>query len=444
MKETLFLLLGSGDRYRTDAQARNYRRTVYFMANRPEKTVETPFVGEAILKLHPRRFRKVFILGTVDAMWDTLFLHATPAPTDGDDELYCKLYEYIEQRDEEAVRNLLPQVQHRVEAFLEHPCSLHLIPVGRSHEELWQTFRALTELSIPEGLLSLDITHGLRYQPFFLLLAMFFLSITRPGIRLGSLFYGAHELRGYFADRAPIFDLSPLLELMQWSLAARTFAENQEISELLRLMKNQINPGLAQELRDYAYQLQFNLLSDVRHRSRRLSQRLAHLEQQAEALPLPFRMILPTLRYTPDQLANARSDWEAMLQIARSHLRHDRLGLAVLAAYEAVVSRLGEIYQVDPSSRVANKGGLRNQQRLVDALLHPSVKKQLLPDLHDLVACVRSLRQLRNRIAHARTGKNEPPLRPEELRDQLSAVLAVLEQHLGDPALKRLPQIRPL
>ncbi len=441
-KETLFLVLGSGERHRMPGSAdRAYQRTVYFMAERPEAAVETSFVGEAILKLNPGRFQQVFVLGTVDAMWDTLYLHATSAYAEADDELYVELYDRIEQRDEEGVRRLLPHVQERLQAHFECPFELHLIPVGRSHEELWQTFQTLIELPIPRGLLSLDITHGLRYQPFLLLLALHFLQTTQTGLRLGSLFYGAHELRHQFGNRAPIFDLRPLLELMQWSIAARTFAENQEVNELLQLMRGHIDAALTQELRSYVLQLQFNLLSDIRARSHRLCRRLEQLEQQAEALPLPFRMILPTLKRVPDQIRTARSNWEAMLKIARNHLQHDRLGLAVMAAFEAVVHRLGEIYQVDPQSRVK---GVRNQSRLIDTLLHSSVRSRLPAPLVDIVAHVRALRQLRNQIAHARPAKNNQQPSADVLRRQLETILAFLEQHLGDPALKQLPQIRAL
>jgi len=206
VSEKLLTFLGVGDRNRqleTQLKERRYRRACYFLPDAPDKQIETPFVGQAILELYPGRCSQVVILGTVDSMWDTLLIHfLSDDQTETEIDLYTELFEAIENKSEAEVEKLLPRLTRVLRKRWHSGLQLKLIPIGRTHEELWKIFETLTGLKPSNTTLSIDITHGLRYQPFFVLLALQYFHLTRPGIKLGSVFYGALELHEYYEGRA--------------------------------------------------------------------------------------------------------------------------------------------------------------------------------------------------------------------------------------------------
>ncbi|ACY49704.1 TIGR02221 family CRISPR-associated protein [Rhodothermus marinus] len=443
MSEKLLTFLGVGDRNRqleAQLQDRKYKRVRYFLPDTPDREIETPFVGQAILELHPDRFSQVVILGTVDSMWDTLLIHfLSDTQTEAEIDLYTELFEAIENKREAEVERLLPRLARVLEKRWRPGLQLKLIPVGRTQEELWRIFETLTGLKPSNTTLSIDITHGLRYQPFFLLLALQFFHLTRPGVRLGSVFYGALELHDYYAGRAPLFDLRPMLELMQWSLGAQAFVHYQDPEPLLELLRNTAQESLRHELRQFARQINLNLFNNFRERARKLSHQLRGLSQRQENLPAPFRLVEPFLVDFCETFASAKSDWEALLRLARRHLKYRRPALAVLAAHEAVVHRLGEVYGVNPAAK--NPRGKRYGSQLVLTLKYPRVGRAL-PELKELVKAVDELQTIRNNTAHFRTDAEGPD--PGYRLTKIRTLLTTLEEKLGHPALEQLPRLYPL
>lgn len=102
---------------------------------------------------------------------------------------------------------------------VDHQCVA--IAEGKSTDELWEIFAALTE-HVPEGCtLHLDITHGFRSLPLLGFIAVSYLRVARD-IKLGGIHYGAWEARNE-SGVAPTFDLTPFLSLLDWTSAAEDF-----------------------------------------------------------------------------------------------------------------------------------------------------------------------------------------------------------------------------
>jgi CRISPR-associated DxTHG motif protein len=118
-------------------------------------------------------------------------------------------------------------------------CREHLpvrIPEGKSEAELWEIFQCLTE-NIPAGCtLHLDITHGFRSLPLLGFIALAYLRVARK-VNIGGICYGAREAMD---DKgiAPVFDLSPFLELLDWTSAADSFFSTGSASRLARLLES--------------------------------------------------------------------------------------------------------------------------------------------------------------------------------------------------------------
>ena len=119
-------------------------------------------------------------------------------------------------------------------------CSPVDIPVGRDADELWQLFELIGGAVDPGETVAFDITHGLRAFPFISLLVAAFL---RSGLHvdLKAVLYGAYEVRdeSTVPNRAPMFDLSPMIKLLEWSSAADRFNRTGDARYLASLVAEQ-------------------------------------------------------------------------------------------------------------------------------------------------------------------------------------------------------------
>ena len=99
------------------------------------------------------------------------------------------------------------------------------IPLGENEEELMEIFKKIQETIEEDEDVYVDVTHGLRNLPIQMLAALCFSRVTRNNIRIAGIYYGAYEARynNDGADVAPIFDLLPFLDIIEWSFAANSF-----------------------------------------------------------------------------------------------------------------------------------------------------------------------------------------------------------------------------
>ncbi|MGE9291855.1 MAG: TM1812 family CRISPR-associated protein [Puniceicoccales bacterium] len=116
------------------------------------------------------------------------------------------------------------------------------IPETGEEEGYWQIFETIRDLSRPNEVIWLDITHSFRYLPMLGFATCQYLQTIR-GIEIGKIVYGAAEKLGKIdsvpeKDRiVPIQDLTPFLTVNQWTMALDDFNRNgsaQQIHDLVR------------------------------------------------------------------------------------------------------------------------------------------------------------------------------------------------------------------
>ena len=107
------------------------------------------------------------------------------------------------------------------------------IPDGKSEEELWEIFAAISK-AVQEGdEIVFDITHGFRSLPMIAMLTIAYLKQVK-GVKVQHVVYGVYERDN---PMAPILDLTPFADLLDWLAAAKIFTATGDSSELGQLIQ---------------------------------------------------------------------------------------------------------------------------------------------------------------------------------------------------------------
>ncbi len=129
------------------------------------------------------------------------------------EEIILFLTKDAEPQGNEIQQELPPQVSLRRE----------YIPIGKDESELWQIFSRVSDWVVPGDKIAFDVTHGLRHLPMLGLLAAAFLRAAF-NVDLRAVLYGAFDVgRQVSPGKTPVFDLTPLLTLLEWAIAADRF-----------------------------------------------------------------------------------------------------------------------------------------------------------------------------------------------------------------------------
>ncbi len=425
-QHSLLLLLGKGQKVLTNWDDTGYRVAEYELAESPGQTVRTPFVGEALVRLSPHRFTRVYVFGTAESMWDVLLAHCLQHTALHEDRFWIETYEKLRSKIAsgtlEPAAEELQWVGRALSELLGRKACCYLIPVGQNREEIWGIFRTLMRLNLPAGRVSIDITHGLRHQPLFLYLALLYYQALSRSLSIDGVYYGALELTQN--GRTPIFNLREFLEMTQWILAVYSFVNYGDAQPVLELLPKEISSEALERLKEtagkFTSSLQTNLLGTVQEDSQQLLNAYADAETDP-LFPRPLRFLKKEFLDLPMALADKDvPKWEAMLRVARYHWEHSRPGLSILALWEAVVERLGERWGWNPNR---SKTYQQISERIAKA--YPSPK---LPEpWRQFLEQVQQLRKMRNVVAHAE-GRY---VQVDDVMQQYPAILRACEELLG-------------
>ena len=338
------------------------------------------------------------------------------------------------------------------------------IPLGQNVSELWEIFERVSQAVKPKEQVAFDITHGLRSFPLIGLLVAAFL---RSGLNvdLQAVLYGAYDVRdqSVIPNRTPLFDLSPMIALLDWAAAADRFNRTGDARFLATLLKDQKkvmaeatngDPASLQEVGNLS-----NLAGTLTSVSQSLRlirpeqamQQIAGLEERVErALPAlertatarPFALLLESVIETYRPLAHsnpqAPENLAAGLEVERQMIRwyHDRQQWvqAVSLAREWLLSwvmvRLGmsNLTTLSARQRVENVVGSEAAEYLAAKQSGKNYVPVFLANIVDIeyvLGLWLDLTKVRNDIDHA--GKRENPQSPASLIDNLTQCIQRLD-----------------
>ena len=337
------------------------------------------------------------------------------------------------------------------------------IPMGENENELWRMFEVICDSVDPGETVSFDITHGLRAFPLISLLAAAYL---RSGldVRLSAVLYGAFEVRdqGVEPHCTPMFDLAPLIQLLEWAAAADRFNRTGDARYLASLVKSQRKNlaikangdpeklsevgrlgNLAGALEDVSRSLRllrpYRAMKAIHGLPERVEKAMPALENSQVH---PFQLLLDSILATYKPLADAEpNDTEKVfktLEVERGMIRwfaeRNHWVQAVCVAREWltswVMAQLGLTDLTSRRDRVRVEkalGAEATEWRISKEEKHSfqPVFLQRLPDWKGVFTLWQTLTQTRNDIVHV--AKNRFPTPPEDLIDNIRECLEDIE-----------------
>ncbi len=238
------------------------------------------------------------------------------------------------------------------------------IPEGKSEEELWQIFDQCIGIVNEGDEILLDITHAFRSIPFIVFAVAAYLRRTK-NVTIRHVVYGAYEAREPFrtppepTDRAPIFDLTPLLDLLDWLSGAEFLLQRSDATLLAERLK-QIHgeawrertsdelpkklQSLGNSLDNFSRALYLARPREVMNSARSLLCILDEVKSEVERWAKPFGVILEQVRAEAAKFAHEipdRLDAENLrkqLALIEHYLDKGLIMQAVTLAREWIVS----------------------------------------------------------------------------------------------------------
>ncbi len=116
------------------------------------------------------------------------------------------------------------------------------IPDGKTEEEIWEIFDIVSSEIDEDDEIIFDITHSFRSIPMLALVVLNYVKVIKNAKILG-IYYGAWEAKDE-NDIAPIFDLTPMDEILEWSQAVNTFLRYGNSGHLKDLSFEVLRPRL--------------------------------------------------------------------------------------------------------------------------------------------------------------------------------------------------------
>lgn len=335
------------------------------------------------------------------------------------------------------------------------------IPEGKSEDDLWEIFNTCVNVVDKGDEILLDVTHAFRSLPLIVFTVAACLRRVKE-VTVRHIVYGAYEARDE-QNRSPIFDLTPLLDLLDWlsgaeALLKRADAEalatqlrqtqarywkEQQRDELPKMLQR-----LGNKLEGFSQALHLSRPCDVMQTAKDL---LPLLEQSAEEVrrwAAPFGVIIEHVRTEVEGIAYDSPDrldaenLRRQLALIDYYLQKGLVVQAVILAREWLVSfamlKRGDGDWLDKKSREEVESDLNDvvfKQR--DEIRELPEWLEQLPNCQAIAQVWDWLTQLRNDVAHC--GMRTQPASAQNIHGRAKQIPERLKSLLNDlPAVALL------
>ncbi|MBK1986906.1 TIGR02221 family CRISPR-associated protein [Sphaerospermopsis aphanizomenoides BCCUSP55] len=320
------------------------------------------------------------------------------------------------------------------------------VPESSSPEDLWKIFSLLTECLQEEDSVLFDITYGFRFLPIVALIAVSYLRIVRQ-VKIDGLIYGALDAKNRETNKTPIFDLLPIVSLLEWTTATDQFLKTGNAQALAGLLDNgdHTTKKLANNIDEIAKGLQLLRPIDVMEEAALLPKNIKAVSSiVSQSLP-PFTTLLNRVENdygsfglsNPEEYqTNAKASLVKQLRMVEWYVNKGQVVQALSLAREWLPSLLCYYFNLDPRKQ----GHREDMEKLLKAPTNPTAQLNLVRDLRHLSQWSKvpqskkeklrqlwkgkyNLTKLRNDVLHAGCGED-----PELAVDILNKTKNILKE----------------
>ena len=341
------------------------------------------------------------------------------------------------------------------------------IPTGRTTEEMWETFKIITQQVDEDDRVIFDITHGLRSLQFLVFLFATYLKAAK-NVTIDAVYYGALELQGSNNGVAPVIELSEFVSMIDWLTATTRFVkigDGQPLASLLegaipsneelknypntRPLRDQLKQS-AKAIEDISLALSLTRPIETMESATKLEEILRQATTSFAERAKPFSLLSEKVVQEYGQFALPNPKDEAALsenlrlqfQMIKWYFDRNQLVQAVTLAREWLVSilalRFDEPMFDDKNGRNFVEAALNNAVEMNKPHPRPPLdsrcneKFAALPEAGELASVWSKMTELRNDIAHV--GMNLKPQDAAKLKKKASSLYPRL-QKLGESLL---------
>jgi CRISPR-associated Csx2 family protein len=313
------------------------------------------------------------------------------------------------------------------------------VPEGHSTPDIWKLFEMLTDCLQEGDSVLFDITNGFRSLPVVALIAVSYLRVVRQ-VEIKGLIYGAFDAKNN-DNKTPIFDLLPIVSLLDWTTATDQFIKTGNGEALANLLENSdpTSKNLAASIEGIAQGLQLLRPMDVIREAAILPERIADAEPIISQTVPPFTALLKRVERDYGNFGLAKpTDYQnfpqasllRQLEIVEWYLAKGQIVQALSMAREWLPSLLCYHFKLDPLDNVCreemelllNGGKVKDRE---SQYLEPwsSLPKKTRKQLNNLWGGQLNLAKLRNDVLHAGFRKN-----PENAEDILTQTKVIIQE----------------
>ncbi|MGC9079052.1 MAG: TIGR02221 family CRISPR-associated protein [Candidatus Kapaibacteriota bacterium] len=320
-----------------------------------------------------------------------------------------------------------------------------LIPSGKTEDELWNIFEIIAS-NLPENSeISFDITHAFRSIPFMIFAICRYLSVVKK-VTIKNIVYGAFEAR--LDNIAPVFNLTPFLDLIQMSDAVNhfyLFGNSSLIAEILNKIQGQfymsnvksIKPTKLKSFGDVLDNLTSALsiirIEEAIKLSFELSKKLEEFSNEAKELPIakPFALLLDKIQKRFPKTAPAgfylfsTEGFKIQANLLDFYIETNQFVQAITLAREIIVSFCVVRKNKDPKKKACRE----EVEKELGTLLSRLKNKENLSDQERPLAEIWShITTTRNDIDHA--GMNEHPEKTSTAIDNVKDICKMVTEFI--------------
>lgn len=346
--------------------------------------------------------------------------------------------------------NLFPEVVYEIfrpdeliifltaDAEKKHLCTLNerlagkkwrpvFIPDGKNEAEIWEIFEIITQNVKKGDKLIFDITHAFRSIPMVVMISITYMKAAM-GVELEAVVYGAWEARSSMGegDRAPVFDLTPFMNLLDWTNATEMFIKTGHGGEIARLLRNAHQvaykriqaesksppkelKNVANDIEKISQALALARSREVMKHAQRLSERPERYKTEAEEWAKPFSLLIDRiaesfLPFAAEDGSGIEEKLGTEYKIIEWLINKNQIAQAILLSREWIVTYL--IHKLCEDDKVYDDEFRREIEQKINSSIHG---ENILPVERRLLEIWAELGDLRNDTAHCGMRRNPRP-----------------------------------